>query len=102
MPDDRTLDSHQLAETLSGVFPGLRSDLQQDADLPTLQMITFKVFTQRAIDSGDLSTVRQCFSMLTSYAAEATLRLFKAVSCPIPRKARFPGNAWPGRVRVAS
>lgn len=56
----------EFIQDLIKLFPEIEEDIldEDNMDSITLQMIEFKVFTQKAIDNNDLSTVKKCFDFI--------------------------------------
>ena len=67
-PGNKTLiKTHdEFIQDLIKLFPEIEENIldEDNLDSITLQMIEFKVFTQKAIDSNDLPTVKKCFDFI--------------------------------------
>ncbi|SFS87253.1 DUF7674 family protein [Mucilaginibacter polytrichastri] len=68
------MDEENFISQLIGEFPEIKDDIldEDNLGLISLQIISFKVFTQKAIDAEDLKLVKRCFLFVD--------RVFDAVS----------------------
>lgn len=68
--NEAAIDSQKFVELLVTEFPELRDEIQEWHDLVHLQMMEFRILTERACARGDWETVERCLRL-----ADELLRL---------------------------
>lgn len=80
---------------LVSVFPSIRAEvLDEDySGLISLQIGCFKRFTQKAIDSNDLGTVKQCFDFVEANIGNVEHKIENALYISYLGKLNIPKNS---------
>ena len=86
-----TIPLSAFASLVVANLPELRHDIEERAHLPYHQVVAFRRFTQRAIDSGDLDSVRRCFSFADRLRSNADPEMCKAIDACYLEELDFSG-----------
>lgn len=65
-----TVNSKSFPELVIATFPRLKDEIEEDRDLLHLQMATLRRFGEKAAETGDIETARNCVALVDSIFAD--------------------------------
>jgi hypothetical protein len=73
------IDDQRFADLLIAEFPQLRDDVCEWQNLKHLQMMEFVIFTEKAAEVGDWTTVERCLTLANKFLRDGNPAIRNAV-----------------------